>query len=99
MARLRPSQAARLDETGCSVAHGGDVLPGYSGATAPELHRTSLDPHSRRAIPHPRRRSLPNAEADGQWADRIHVARGDHLHEDLPPGPLDLRDGSAAHVD
>src|SRR5437899_4574933 len=25
-----------LDETGCSVAHGGDGLPGYSGATAPE---------------------------------------------------------------
>src|SRR5437667_12364854 len=42
--RLRPSQAARLDETGCSVQHGGHGLPGYSGATAPELHRTSLAP-------------------------------------------------------
>jgi len=52
MARLRPSQAARLDETGCSVAHGGDGLPGYSGATAPELHRTSLDPHLLGAVFH-----------------------------------------------
>src|SRR5947208_6450008 len=50
--RLRPSQAARLDETGCSVAHGGDGLPGYSGATAPELHRTSLDPHLLGAVFH-----------------------------------------------
>src|SRR5438552_14889538 len=44
MARLRPSQAARLDETGRSVAHGGAGLPSYIGATAPEIHRTSLDP-------------------------------------------------------
>src|SRR5438132_10553828 len=50
--RLRPSQAARLDETGCSVAHGGDGLPGYSGATAPELHRTSLNPHLLGAVFH-----------------------------------------------
>src|SRR5213594_2703999 len=52
MARLRPSKAARLDEAGCSVAHGGDVLPGYSGATAPELHRTSLNPHLLDAVFH-----------------------------------------------
>src|SRR5439155_12136205 len=91
----------RLDGTGCSVASTGNELPGYSGATAPELHRTSLDPHSRRTLQRPRRGSLlePYCEADGQRADRIHVARGDHLHEDLPPGPLDLRDGSAVHVD
>src|SRR5207247_7762667 len=101
IARLRPSQAPRLDGTGCSVASTGDVLPGYSGATAPELHRTSLNPHSRRTLQRPRRGSLlePYCEADGQRADRIDVARGDHLHEYLPPGPLDLRDGSAVHVD
>src|SRR2546422_8398169 len=29
-----------------SVACYGEGLPGYSGATAPELHRTSLHPHS-----------------------------------------------------
>src|SRR5438876_12185503 len=38
--------------TGCSVAYGGDGLPGYSGATAPELHRTSLDPHLLGAVFH-----------------------------------------------
>src|SRR2546422_1022792 len=35
-----------------SVACYGEGLPGYSGATAPELHRTSLDPHSLGAVFH-----------------------------------------------
>src|SRR5437867_12353074 len=52
IARLRPSQAPRLDGTGCSVASTGDELPGSSGATAPELHRTSLDPHLLGAVFH-----------------------------------------------
>src|SRR2546428_164518 len=38
-----------------SVACHGEGLPGYSGATAPELHRTSLHPHSRRSLQRPRR--------------------------------------------
>src|SRR5439155_19606928 len=46
-----------------------------------------------------RRLAHNNCERDAQRADRIHVACGDHLHEYLPPGPLDLRDGSAVHVD
>ncbi len=69
-------------------------LPGYSGATAPDLHRTSLDPHHLGAIfvwrvPDSSCRSAWRLEGDGEGSDGIDVPRGHNLHEDLPARALD----------